>query len=128
MKSKSELNMEIEKLEDEIQLLKEGNYDLLYTNVFLQEDKTDLENHIVEAKKKADYYEAHYNVNYEIWLKQTKQIVDANKIIDEIQSGWEMAMEFERDASMRKIQLSAIKDCKRLRDILFISQEGNTQK
>ena len=83
---------------------------------------------IVEAKKKADYYEAHYNVNYEIWLKQTKQIVDANKIIDEIQSGWEMAMEFERDASMRKIQLSAIKDCKRLRDILFISQEGNTQK
>jgi len=53
------------------------------TNAFLQEDKTDLENQIVEAKKKADYYEAHYNVNYEIWLKQTKQIVEAVKILNE---------------------------------------------
>ena len=39
------------KANDEIQLLKEGNYDLLYTNAFLQEDKTDLENKIADALK-----------------------------------------------------------------------------
>ena len=29
-----------------------------------------------------------------------------------------MTMEFEKDANMRKIQLSAIKDCQRYREVL----------
>ena len=77
MKSKSELNMEIEKLEKELLQTKEHNK--LVTTLLLERNTQ-----IDEAKKKADYYEAHYNVNYEIWLKQTKQIVDANKILDEL--------------------------------------------
>jgi len=56
MKSKSELNMEIEQLEKQLK----------------------------EAQKKADYYEAHYNVNYETWLRQTTQVIKVNKFLNEI--------------------------------------------
>ena len=42
------------KANDEISLLKENNYDFLYTNAFLQEDKADLEKKISEANKILD--------------------------------------------------------------------------
>ena len=47
--------------------------------------KEQLENQLKGAQKKADYFEAHYNVNYETWLNQTKQIVNANQTLDELQ-------------------------------------------
>jgi hypothetical protein len=77
MKGMSTLNMEIEKLEKELLQTKEHNK--LVTTLLLERNTQ-----INEAKKKADYYEAHYNVNYDTWLKQTKQIVKVNKFLNEI--------------------------------------------
>jgi flagellar biosynthesis component FlhA len=77
MKSKSELNMEIEKLEKELLQTKEHNK--LVTALLLERNTQ-----IDEAKKKADYYEAHYNVNYDTWLKQNIQIAKVNKFLNEI--------------------------------------------
>jgi hypothetical protein len=69
-----------------------------------------------EEKKELEKWK-HY------WNQEAKKIEKALGFIDEIQAGWELAMEFERSSDMRKIQLSAIRDCKRLRSALNSGKE-----
>jgi len=82
-------NAELERIAKTQETLRKNAYEI--RDGFIKANQH-LTEKLEEWKKKADYYEAHYNVNYEVWQKALKfeeeflqlnqKIIKANEVID----------------------------------------------